>query len=50
MGLGTWSKDLGFESLVGIVSLSFSAFVLETQSWLRYSSSPQIFFVWVDHD
>jgi len=29
---GKWSKDLGFGSFVGIVSLSFIVFVLGTQS------------------
>jgi len=34
VGLGTWSKDLGFRSLVGIVNPSFSAFILGTQIFL----------------
>jgi len=37
MGLEKWSKDLGFGSLVRIVSSSFLAFVLGAQSWLLYS-------------
>jgi len=32
MGLGRWSKDLGFGSLMKIVSPSFSVFIRETQS------------------
>jgi len=45
--LGTWSKALRFGSLMGIVSPSFSAFVLGTQPWLLYFHSFRFFFYWL---